>query len=95
MTANKPMHPGTFIKQVFLEELGVSVADAAKHLDVSRSTLNRLIINESAVTPTMARRLSIVFGLEPTSWLRMQADYDLWETQKTLNTKKIRPINAA
>lgn len=73
-------------------EFGISVAEAAKHLDVSRSTLNRLINQESSVSPAMAYRLSIVFGMDPESWLRMQSFYDLWEVKKSLNSKKIKPI---
>ncbi len=81
MKLHKPMHPGEFIKQTYIVEFGISVAEAAKHLDVSRSTLNRLINQESSVSPAMAYRLSIVFGMDPESWLRMQSFYDLWEVK--------------
>lgn len=36
---HNPAHPGEIIKGLCLEPTGMSVADAAKHLGVSRKTL--------------------------------------------------------
>jgi hypothetical protein len=35
MKAHNPMHPGQFIQEVFLDELGLTKAEAARHLAVT------------------------------------------------------------
>jgi addiction module HigA family antidote len=45
-----PVHPGVLVK-ANLEELGVSVADAAAALGVTRQQLYNVIGGKSAVTP--------------------------------------------
>ena len=48
------------------------------NLQVSASTLQRLISCQSRLTPDMALRLSRVVGRSAESWLVMQNHYDLW-----------------
>ena len=43
MAMHNPPHPGEFIREVFLEPFGLSARSLAEHLDVSPSTLNRII----------------------------------------------------
>jgi len=65
-----PPHPGKFIKEVYIDELEVTEAKIAKNLNVSASTLNRLIKGSSSVTPEMAIRLSITLGRSAESWMQ-------------------------
>jgi addiction module HigA family antidote len=60
-----PPHPGEFIKKTYLEPLEVSLRHAAKELDVSPSTFQRLVAGESDISPEMALRLSKAFGRTP------------------------------
>jgi addiction module HigA family antidote len=76
MPMKNPPHPGGIIKDC-LADLGLSVTDAAKVLDVARPTLSRVIHGKSAISPEMAIRLSIAFGSTAEMWLRMQTAYDL------------------
>ncbi|MCH9643923.1 MAG: HigA family addiction module antidote protein [Gammaproteobacteria bacterium] len=82
MTMHLPPHPGAFIKATYLSPFNISVRQLAKKLDVSASTINRLINGESGVSPEMAYRLSGALGRSPESWLVMQAHYDLWIAKK-------------
>jgi len=59
MKMHNPPHPGEFIKEVYIEELHISERVIAQKLNVSPSTLNRLINAKSSLTPEMAIRLSI------------------------------------
>jgi len=79
MKMHKPPHPGEFIKEVYLDELGISEREVALKLKVSPSTLNRLIKGQSSLSPEMAMRLSITLGRSPHSWLAMQDNYSLWK----------------
>ena len=49
MKMYNPPHPGEFIKEVYLEELGISERTVATKLKVSPSTLNRLIHGKSTL----------------------------------------------
>jgi addiction module HigA family antidote len=71
-----PAHPGSLIRDN-IEELSLSVADAARGLGVTRQQLYKVIKGESAVTPEMAVRLEKAFGGSADAWLRMQMNFDL------------------
>jgi addiction module HigA family antidote len=87
-----PPHPGEFIREVYLEELEVSSRTVAAKLNVSPSTLTRLLNGKSSVTPEMALRLSKTLGRSPESWLAMQNSYDLWQTRKRFNMDEVEKL---
>ncbi len=65
-----PPHPGNGIKDE-IEELGLSVAEGAKALGVTRQQLYRLINGECGITPEMAVRLELAIGGNADFWLRL------------------------
>ncbi len=71
-----PSHPGRLIKNE-IEELGLSVAEAAAALGITRQQLYNVINGKSAVTAEMSMRLEKGIGSTADTWLRMQAAYDL------------------
>jgi antitoxin HigA-1 len=75
-----PSHPGELVK-ANLDELGISVADAAKALHITRQQLYNVISSKSAVTPEMAIHFEKAFGGSADMWLRMQTAYDLAQTR--------------
>ena len=74
--AMAPPHPGVFIREEILDELGMSVSEAAKVLDVRRATLSDLINGNAALSAEMALRIEKAFGVNMDTLLRMQAWYD-------------------
>ena len=92
MAMYNPLHPGEFIKDVYLEPLGVTPRSFALHLKVSPSTFSRLIKGQSSISPGMALRLSICLGRSPESWLLMQDNYDLWQAKQNIDLSKIEPL---
>jgi addiction module HigA family antidote len=62
MTMHNPAHPGEILKELVIDSLALTITDAAKHLDVSRKTLSKVLNARGAVTPQMAVRLELVFG---------------------------------
>lgn len=76
MTMKNPAHPGAIIKDC-LDDLGLTVAEGAKALGVSRSQLTRVVSKKSAVSPEMAMRLELVLGSKAEMWLRLQNAFDL------------------
>jgi addiction module HigA family antidote len=92
---HNPPHPGEFIYDLYMELFGYSCRFVAKQLDVSPSTLNRVLKGQSAVSPEMALRLSKSLGRTPESWLTMQDHYDLWQAKQNVNLAKVNTINFA
>ena len=82
MAMRSPSRPGEVVGNM-IEEMGITVTAAARHLGVTRQTVNNLINNErTAVSPEMALRLEAVFGSTAENWLRMQASYDAAKIRK-------------
>ena len=92
MNMYNPPHPGEFIRDVYLDELDVSIRVVAEKLKVSPSTFARLVNGQSKITPEMAVRLSKVLGRSPESWLTMQNNYDLWQVRQTLNVDTLEKL---
>src|SRR4030066_2264590 len=76
-----PVHPGELLREDVLPALGMTVSDAARELRISRQTLHRILSGTMAVSPEMAVRLGKFCGNGPGLWLRMQAAYDLWDSE--------------
>ncbi|WP_308798569.1 HigA family addiction module antitoxin [Agromyces silvae] len=87
-----PPHPGELIAEVYLTTLGISGRELAKRLDVSPSTLSRVLSGASRVTPEMALRLSKALGRSAESWLAMQDAHDLWGARQSLDLDRVHPI---
>jgi addiction module HigA family antidote len=81
MPMKNPVHPGTLAK-ANLDELNLSVAQAAKAIKITRQQLHNVVQGRSAVTPQMALRFEKAFGGSADMWLRMQAAYDLAQARK-------------
>jgi addiction module HigA family antidote len=92
-----PPHPGLGLKDD-LDELGLTVAEAAEGLGVTRQQLYNVIGGKSAITPEMALRLEKAIGSTADHWLRLQAAYDLAQARlrtASLKLKRLKPKKAA
>ncbi|WP_018865260.1 HigA family addiction module antitoxin [Thioalkalivibrio sp. ARh3] len=92
MTMHNPPHPGEFIREVFLEPFGLSAHQLASKLDVSPSTLGRVLQGRRGVSAEMALRLSKALGRSPESWLAMQRQHDLWFARKGVKLDTVRRV---
>ncbi len=91
---HKPKHPGMMIKSLCLEQLGLSVSQAAKLLKIARPTLSKLVNGHLNISPEMAMRLSIVFNTSEELWINLQAGYDLWKAHKARAKLNLHPFAA-
>jgi addiction module HigA family antidote len=83
----KPTHPGEVLLEDVIRPLGLSIAEAAKDLGVSRKALYELINGKTSLSPQMAVRIGEATNTSPESWLNMQLKLDLWKAMKN------RPAN--
>ena len=93
MSMHNPPHPGEFIREVYLEPLGISYRTVASKLKVAPSTFVRLIRGQSNISSEMALRLSKTLGRSPESWLIMQNNYNLWHAKQRLNLDEVEKLN--
>lgn len=92
MSMHNPPHPGEFIREVYLEPLGISYRTVAAKLKVAPSTFSRLVKGQSNITSEMALRLAKTLGRSPESWLIMQNNYNLWQAKKTLDLDEVETL---
>jgi len=92
---HNPMHPGAFIKRVYLEPNDISSNELARKLKVTPGLISRLINGKTNVSPAMALKLSVVLGRSPESWLLMQDNYDLWKARKEIDLNNYNTIEFA
>jgi addiction module HigA family antidote len=79
-----PTHPGMLMRETIAEHLGLSKAEAARRMKISRPSLYAVLNGTGAVTAEMALRFAAIGGGEPALLLNMQAAHDLWHAQHRL-----------
>ena len=89
MSMKDPVHPGRIVRNACLEPLGLSVAEGARILGVTRQALSNVVLGKSGITPQMAIRLTKAFGSTEETWLRMQVAYDLANARKAESKIKV------
>jgi len=82
-----PPHPADTLREDVLPALGLTVAEAARQLGISRVQLSRVINQRSGISADLALRLEAWLatpqcGPSAESWLRGQAAYDLSQAAK-------------
>ena len=80
MVSRKPVHPGEFLREDYMPELGLTVAALAKRLGVSRQTVNDIVREKRGLSPEMCLRLGRLFGTTPQFWMNMQSKVDIWDS---------------
>ena len=71
-----PVHPGEFVRTEVLNELGLSIAKAARVLGVRAATLSDLVNEKASLSPELAMRIELAFEVKADLLLRMQALFD-------------------
>ena len=87
----KPSHPGDFVREEVIDELGLTIKDAAGVLGVRTATLSDLLNEKAALSPEMALRLEMAFGLDMDIMLRMQAWHDAHAMRQRADEINIQP----
>lgn len=75
-------HPGTTIRDLVIEPLGLSVTEAAKKLSMSRSALSRVLNGKAGISPDLAIRLEMAGISTARFWIALQSEYDLEQAKK-------------
>ncbi len=92
-----PTHPGRVVK-LELEELGMTITQAADRRHVARPTLSRLVNENQGVSPEMALKLGRFFGNGTELWFNMQTRFDQWRVEHDRDAieaaDRVEPVTA-
>jgi antitoxin HigA-1 len=92
-----PVHPGEILREEFLDPLDLSPYALAAALHVPRTRVERLVREETAITPDTALRLARYFDTTPDFWLGIQTQYDVEMVRQGIDRDiaAIKPRNTA
>jgi antitoxin HigA-1 len=76
-------HPSQTLKELYLDEIHITVTDLAVKLGVTRSHLSNFLNGKVSISPEFAMRLAKAFQTTPQLWLNLQRNYDLWKINNT------------
>jgi antitoxin HigA-1 len=82
-----PTHPGALLREDILPAVQKSKTEIADLLGISRQHLHNILAEKKPVTPDVAVLLGTLFGDGPEIWVRMQAAYDVWHSQRKMKEK--------
>ena len=89
----QPTHPGEVLLKEFLEPMGLSQIQFAKHLGWTYTRVNEIVNGKRGISSDTALSFSEAFSVSVDFWLNLQTAYDLWFAQQ--KHKPVKPLNAA
>lgn len=94
MSLQNSPHPGRSVLLFCIEPCGLTVAEAATHMQVDADELAAVCEARAPITAELAVRIDMAFGGNPLVWLHLQADYDLAEAQASARALQIERLDA-
>lgn len=91
-------HPGEVLQTEFLEPLGISQSELARHIGVMPYVICEMANGKRGISPRMALMLSRALGTSAEFWMGLQADYDMSKVMQARGGKSVQdipPIRAA
>jgi addiction module HigA family antidote len=79
--SRQPTHPGQVLKADVLDELGLTITAAARHLGVSRTRQEAFVEGQAPCSPNLAHRIARATRTSIQSWLAMQIASDVWQAE--------------
>ncbi len=79
------VHPGEILNEE-LQELGVSMHELARQIDMTAESLGEIVAGADPITADTALRLGHWFGVDPQFWMNLQSQHDLVIAERTIGT---------
>lgn len=95
MAMYNPPHPGQIVRMECIEALGLTIAEAALRLGVTRQAISNLANEKAGISPDMATRLERQGWSTAGAWLRMQSAYDLAQVRKQADEINVQHLVSA
>jgi len=87
------IHPGEILREELITANELTITETAKMPGVSRQTLNKIIHEQSDITPEMSFRIARVFGRTADIWANMQTKYNLHLAAEKTKELNLKPYN--
>jgi addiction module HigA family antidote len=71
------MHPGEFLREEYLRQLGMAPGALAKLCGVPRTRIERIAAEKLGITGDTAIRLGRVLKTTPEFWMNLQSRYEI------------------
>jgi addiction module HigA family antidote len=81
ITNPSPLHPGQVLAEVYMAEMGLNQSELAKKCGCAARKINEIVNGKRGISPSFAIVLERVLNTSAEMWVRMQADYDLWQAR--------------
>ena len=81
ITNPAPLHHGKVLNEIYMTEMSLNQTDLAKLCKCSPRKINEIVNGKRGVSPSFAIVLESAIGTTAEMWVRMQAEYDLWEAR--------------
>jgi addiction module HigA family antidote len=75
---NEPPHPGEILKEVYLDDLGITQTELSHKIGCTLAKVNEIINKKRGITPEFAVDIGQALGTGPELWANLQVQYDLW-----------------
>lgn len=79
-------HPGEILLEDFLKPMGVSQNALARAVHVPPRRINEIVLGKRSMTADTDLRLARYFGMSEGFFLGLQADYDLMERRRQIES---------
>jgi addiction module HigA family antidote len=77
-----PMHPGSVLSEVYMSQMNLNQTALAQLCGCSPRKINEIVNGKRGVSPSFAIVLERTLGTSAEMWVRMHAEFDLWEARK-------------
>ncbi len=82
ITNPSPLHPGAVLSAIYMGQMELNQSDLARLCNCAPRKINEIVNGKRGISPSFAITLETVLGTTAEMWVRMQADYDLWEARR-------------
>jgi antitoxin HigA-1 len=79
-------HPGEILLEEFLRPMGLSQNAIARAVHVPPRRINEIVLGKRAISADTDLRLARYFGMSEGFFLGLQADYDLMERRREIES---------
>jgi addiction module HigA family antidote len=79
---SNPLHPGIVLAEIYMKEMDLNQSTLATHCQCPPRKINEIVNGKRGISPAFAITLEKVLGTSAEMWVRMQAEYDLWQARQ-------------
>jgi addiction module HigA family antidote len=90
-----PSHPGALLREDVIPATGKTKVEIARLLGISRQHLHDIMKEKKPLSPEVAVRVGKLFGDGAGVWARMQAAYDTWHAERSVDVSDIPTLKVA